>query len=1242
MEFRLLGPLDVRGGTEPVELGGPRPRALLALLMLDAPAVVPAERLVDDLWGEAPPRSAPHLLHVYVSTLRKAFRAAEGRERLVTRAPGYVLEVEPEEIDARRFERLLGEGRRSLAAGDAAQASESLREALALWRGPALADFRYEPFAQGEIARLEELRVVAREERIEADLELGRGPELIGELEVLIAESPLRERPRTQLMLALYRSGRQAEALESYRETRRVLLDELGIEPWPSLKRLEQAILRQDVELEPTRHRERMPFPVARRLVTVLVADLGVDDGLPRLDAEARLSRLAEAFESVRAVLVQHGGTVERLPDERLLGVFGVPALHEDDALRGARAAVEMRELVDAGIGLETGEAIVDGFSVSGDVVARASRLSQAARPGEVLVGATGHKLIRHAARTEVDATRDGVLLVAVLPQASPLERRLDLPLVGRERELGQLRGEFDTALADQELRLVTVVGEAGVGKSRLAQEFVGLLGDRASVLVGRCVAYGQGVTYWPLREVVQQAAGDITHEALLAALASDEDREAVASLVAGAIGTADTAGTREESFWAFRRLFEELACKRPLLLVFEDVHWGEQTFLDLVAYLSEWTRGAPVLVLCLSRPELLEKRPSWPSAVTLGPLPRLEANRFLEQLPGGAGLPEGAQEKILEACGGNPLFLEQMLAMLAEETRSTEEPSLPVSLRAVLAARLDRLGPAERVVLERASLAGREIRPAALAALLPEDAHPSLDRHLAALVRKDFLRTEAGGLRFGHVLIQEATYRAIPKQLRASLHERLGDWLEHEGEGDELVGYHLERAFRLREELQELDWHARRLALRAAERLAAAGQRALGRDDPIAATNLLGRAASLVSEEESIRLDFLPDLVAALRELPDLVRAEATSEDAIAAAAAVGDSRAEALLQIERAHVRLMRAREGSVKEAFEDAERAIGVFEELGDELGLARAWRLIALANRLLGRQSARRLALERALVHVRRTDDRRTEAWIFDGLGGVHNYGPSPVQDLLGFADESLTWARASGQRFHEAHALAQGFGRAYAMLGDFESARHAIEEARSIVEDLGFVWHQAGFASAAGFVEMLAGDLQAAERELRAGYQLVERSQMTGSYFGMALREELAEALYAQGRYAEAKQLSEASERDAGADDVQAQVLWRAVRSKVLAREGRLEESGALARAAVALAEHTEFLLVHANACRDLGEVFHLAGRLGDARLALEEALRLYQQKGDLVSAKRMRAALAELEEELSAPARIGR
>lgn len=699
------------------------------------------------------------------------------------------------------------------------------------------------------------------------------------------------------------------------------------------------------------------------------------------------------------------------------------------------------------------------------------------------------------------------------------------------------------------------------------------------------------------------------------------------------------------------------MARERPLLLVIEDLHWAEPTLLDLVEYVADWTRASPLLVLCLARPELLERRPSWSAGrsnaatIMLEPLDEEQSQALVDNLVGGTQLPSEARARIVAAAEGNPLFLEQMLAMLAEEERSRDEMTFPPTIRAVLAARLDRLGPAERSVLEQASVAGREFWQDGVAALLPVEARPSLPRHLETLVRKEYVRADRSTLpgeeafRFGHALIQEVAYRSVSKELRAELHERLAGWLEGElgeriGEYEAIVGYHFEQAFRYREELHAVDGHARGLAGRAVERLSSAGRRALARDDASSAANLLGRAVSLVQEDSPKRLALLPAFVEALREMPDLPRAAAVVDETVAEATAVGDPRVETLARIERAHVRLMSDREGAVKEAFEEGERAVAVFEELGDELGLAKAWRLISLAHRFRGQQTARREALEQALVHVRRAGDRRTEAWIFDGLGGVHNYGPSSVQALLSFAEESLRWARANGQRFNEAHALAQGLGRSYAMLGDFAAARQAVAEARSIVDDLGFVWHRAGLASAAGFAEMLAGDPAAAERELREGLAVLERSDMTGSYFGMGLRDELAQALYALGRYDEARELSELSEREAAQDDVQAQVQWRALRSKLLAREGQVDKAEAVARAAVALVERTEFLIVHANGLMDLGEVLRLAGRPSEAISAVEDARRLYERKGDRVSAGRAEAALAELHEASSAAAQL--
>lgn len=266
-EFRILGPLEASKGGRAVEVGAGKQRALLAVLLLRAGEVVSADRLIDALWGEEPPPSALNSVHVYVSQLRKVL----GDGLLETRGRGYVLAVEPEQLDLGRFERLLGEGRELLASGDAGRAAETLRAALALWRGPPLSDIESEPFAPGETARLEELHLAALEDRIEADLTLGRHSELVPELEGLVREHPLRERPRAQLMLALYRSGRQSEALETYQQARRMLQTELGLEPGRTLRELEAAILRHDAELDPP-VRRRGPPPLAtrkRRLLAV-------------------------------------------------------------------------------------------------------------------------------------------------------------------------------------------------------------------------------------------------------------------------------------------------------------------------------------------------------------------------------------------------------------------------------------------------------------------------------------------------------------------------------------------------------------------------------------------------------------------------------------------------------------------------------------------------------------------------------------------------------------------------------------------------------------------------------------------------------------------------------------------------------------------------------------------------------------------------------------------------------------
>lgn len=1269
MEFRILGPFEVLDGERPLRLAGRRQRALLALLLLHANEVVSSDRLIDEVWGEEPPGTGANALQARVSQLRKALAPAAG-EILVTRAPGYLLRVEPGELDVERFERLAGEGRRALASGGAATGAKVLREALSLWRGPALADFPYEPFAQGEIARLEEARLACLEQRIEADLALQRHGELVGELEALIGAHPFRERLRGQLMLALYRSGRQAEALAAYQETRRVLVDELGIEPDPVLQRLHQAILNQEPALElaePSRAEpaanEPTPSRETRKTVTVVVSDAVDAAGLTGRDPET-LRRMDERYlQTAAQVFERHGGAVEVLLGNQFMAIFGIPALHEDDALRAVRAALELTGALarlnerferDFGVrlavrtGIQTGEVVTGEPAagrrpVVGEAATVAGRLQDAADAGEILLGDETRRLVGEAVRVEPTERpgQDAVWrLLELVPEAPAGSRRFEAPLVGRGRELAQLRQAFERAVEERTLSLFTVLGSAGIGKSRLAQELTALLADEATVLSGRCLSYGEGITFWPLKEVVRQAVGEDARGQIRALLRGEADAELISDRVAAVMGLVDFSGHPEELFWAFRKLLEALARARPLLVVFEDVHWAEPVFLDLVDYLATFTRGAPILVLCLARLELLEKRPTWsggkPNAasILLEPLGQDESEALMDNLPGGSALTESTRRRIAEAAEGNPLFLEQLFAQHAEERVSDGEPALPPTIQALLAARLDRLGPGERAVLERASLVGREFWWSAIVDLLPEEARPSAGRHLDALVHREFLRPDRSLLaedevfRFRHVLIQQAAYRTIPKELRAELHERFAEWLERKAgerliEVDELVGYHLEQAFTCRADLGPVDDSARELARRAAEHLAAGGRRAFRRGDMPATVNLLERAVSLLEGDDRARVQLLPDLSVALFQVGELDRADTVSAAAVEEARAVGDRCLEWQARVQRSEAQLYaHLAAGKLEDVVSEAKDAVAVFEEEGDDLGLARAWSLLSNARSVSCQVAKAAEAAERAAEHARRAGSLREEAWAIELLGWAIHYGPTPVDEGIRLWERILEQVR--GNREAEACAVLE-IAYCRAMLGDFSEVRKEIglsEKARDRGLKSVSGWHAACFAS----IEMLMEDPAAAERPLRAAYEL---GQETGdALLAASVSADLARVLYERGRYEEAAQLAE--RYDEAAADLGLRAKRQGVLAKLAAQGGELERAEALAREAVALAEQTDYVLFHADVLLDLAEVLRLAGRPEEAEAACEEAARLYERKGNVVAARKARAALTDV------------
>jgi DNA-binding SARP family transcriptional activator len=1242
LELRLLGPLEARRAGETIALGGVKPRALLANLAVHLGEAVPADRLVDDLWGERPPVTAAHALEVYVSKLRKAIDP-ERAGRIAARSGGYALELDPEWVDARRFERLVADAR---ATPDPGARAALLAEGLALWRGPPLADLTYEPFAQHEIARLEELRSGAIEDRIEAELVLGRAAELVPELESLIAANPFREGLRRQLMLALYRSGRQADALAAYRATRETLRDELGVDPGPELRALEAAILRQDEELLAAASAPVAAAPARRRtLATILFADVDDSTGLVGShDPETVRAAFDRYFELAAAVLAEHGGTVEKFVGDAVMAVFGIPAASEDDALRALRAAVELRDGLrelgeslerDLGLGLEVQLGVASGEVVSGDSAAGevfatgeavnvAARLQQAAGPGEIVVGAATARLVGPAARLEGVLVRGraeaAFRLLELVPEAPALERRLDAPLVGRTLELGRLREAFERAVAEGSTRAVTLLGAAGIGKSRLAAEVARSLGDRALVLKGRCPSYGRGITFLPLRAILRDAAGDDSREAILALLDGSPDAEAVADrLAAGASPPA------EELFWAFRLLCDSLAARRPLLLVLDDLHWAEPTLLDLVEHLVDRS-GTRMLVLCLAREELLEERPDFLGGratcdmLLLDALSAEETEALVAELA--AALPNETRQRIAEAAEGNPLFLEQLVALAAEGGFDTERP-LPATIQALLLARLDRLGPGERAVLERAAVVGREFSRAAVTDLLEPAAAATARRHLETLVRRGFVRPAAAtaafedAYRFRHVLIQSAVYGATPKSDRVRLHERHAGLLEDAGADDALVGYHLEQAYRYCAELGPVDRHARGLAADAGAKLGGAGIRAWKTGDARATTNLLGRATALLPSDAADRRELLCEFGLASHVVGEALQADEILAEAVELASSAADRRTELRARMELEHLQLLREPQGSGASLLALTTEAIPFLEAVHDDRSLGRAWIFAGFVQGGIRCRHAEWVdCAESAIRHYSRAG--WPPAACVGDLAAALYYGPTPVPEAAARC-ESLLIDSSIG-RGGQANVLAF-LGGLEAQRGRFDDARRLVGLAAEIHDELGQHSAAATYSRViAGDVELGAGCLDAAERIWRELCVLLTGHQNWSALSTRAA--DLAEVLYLQGLYGDADEWTRISQKHAAREDLSAQLSWRSVRAKLAARAGHTGEAEALAREAVAVARNTDGVNWQAKTCLDLAEVLRLSDRGDECGSLIEEARLLYERKGNVISARR--------------------
>jgi len=952
-----------------------------------------------------------------------------------------------------------------------------------------------------------------------------------------------------------------------------------------------------------------------RKTVTVLFCDLTGSTALGEaLDPERLRAVLARYFDRMKAIVERHGGSVEKFIGDAVMAVFGVPALHEDDALRAVRAAEEMREALpelglEGRIGVMTGE-VVTGTEerlATGDAVNVAARLEQAAQPGEVLIGQPTLALVRDAADVEpiepleLKGKSEPVPAYRLVGVHEVPERKRGERFVGRTRELAMLREGWERVRAEERCELITVVGDAGVGKSRLTAE--ALASIEATVLRGRCPPYGEGITYWPVVEVLKQ-------------LHVPPPEGAAAEAVGSLLGETEAATSAEEIAWAFRKTLEHAAADRPLAVVFDDIQWGEEIFLDLIEHVTLLSSGAPILLFCIARSELTERRPAWPIALRLEPLGDEDVDELIPE-----GIPGELRDTIARASGGNPLFIEEMLAV-ARETDG--HVVVPPTLQALLGARIDQLPTAERSVLERGAIEGEVFHRGAVQALAPEEPH--VTSRLAALVRKELIRPDAplfsgeDGFRFRHILIRDAAYDALPKATRAGLHERFATWLEEHGtalvELDELLGYHLEVACRYRADLGMLDDGT--LAAAARRRLTAGAYRAARRQDYNAAVSLLERAAALVPPDE-FDLVLETELGEALfwtgRADEALRRADLLAERA----AAKGDPVGEVSGRIRGGVLRLHLKPEGATEELAALIHHALPALEAAGDELALSIAYSALTEVAAVRAQMDAALDAYERAFAHARQAG--HVPIGGIGGLAAYRYFGSTPASDLLEWLDENEP--RAARDQFLRAYRA-----MALAMLGRLDEARAILAEARADQFERG---GGALLANLLAFecvdLELWAGDPAAAAEFGAEGFRLHE--EMGNRDFLAPAAGNVAQALYALDRLDEAERWAGRSAELGSRDDALKEMVWRQVRAKVLARRGEYVEAERLASEAVAIGEGTESLIGQGDAYADLAEVLVLAGKPDNAVEALRQALDRYERKGHLVLAERMRERLAE-------------
>jgi class 3 adenylate cyclase/tetratricopeptide (TPR) repeat protein len=968
-----------------------------------------------------------------------------------------------------------------------------------------------------------------------------------------------------------------------------------------------------------------------RKLATVLFVDLVDSSGLVQVsDPEVVRRRVTRFFDHVSDCVERHGGTVEKFAGDAVMAAFGIPQAHEDDAERAVKAALAVRDgLNDDGlqlrIGVESGEVVTeetDSTFATGDAVNLAARLQQAAEPGQILLGPTAHRLT--LGRVEVEDIgpvavrgRDEPVWTwaAICSDGRPPSRVAITPLVGRDHELELLENTFARAVRDRRAHLFTIYGDPGVGKSRLANEFLASL-ENAVVLTGRALPYGESITYWPLAEMVKGAADIADDDPLEVAIQKLRDScpaEAVADLLGLATGVLEAVHgerSQQEIAWAAREWAQLMAQTQPLVLVFEDIHWAEEPLLELIEHLTAWVQGGPLLILCLARAELLEISPDWgggrvrSTSIELEPLTETDSEQLLDALTAQEAVSPETRRLLLQKTEGNPLFLEETIRMVEESGEERAAERIPDTLQAMIGARIDRLPPVSKAVLQRTSVIGRSFWGGAVEYLAGD--LEGVEQALEDLLLRDFIVGESRSTisgetpyRFRHVLIRDVAYSSLSKSARADLHSRFADWLG-ERVGEELLeirAHHLDHAASL---LAELDGAPPAdLAKEAAATLQEAGRRSLAREANQAARHALLRAVELeptlerryLAAKAAWRLDDLP---AVSREM-EAVRVEAARE---------GNRRLEGGALTALADMALMR--EADPERSRELADRALAV---LGEEDPAARftALRVRALASYWTGDLTESERYLKEELAVARAAGRKELESIAILGQADAHK-AKLELDEARTLVTQALELAEETGAVASRGSALLT-LASVSLIKGHVEQAEEAAEEAKRLFSEAGIVVAVARALNAGAWAAWMGGDLAKAEKRFRESNRLLkpigDRSTLCESQRG------LAELLLERGRVEEAERYALESRETVGPLDVTSRATTTMALGKVRAAQGRDLEAEELLRAAVEIVEPTHFRQHESETLEALGQFLRERGRDDEADRVEERRTELF-------------------------------